>query len=241
MQKPPACHANQIGHNCTHYAIAEIDYGFPPLSIKTMTTLTALKKKIAALEAQFERAAKAELGGAIAKVRKIMADHGVTVEHLLDGAKHVRAVVSKKSAGKKAAAPSKGKKPAKYLDPKSGATWSGLGRIPAWIAKAKDRDAFLIGKPSASEAPVAKSSAKPSAKRAASKKVAKATGVVKTAAAKVASKKVVAKKSAPTKASASAKPAAAKNAGAKAVRKTAASKRASAQVSAPAADAATAK
>ncbi|WP_234775318.1 H-NS family nucleoid-associated regulatory protein [Paraburkholderia tropica] len=33
-----------------------------------------------------------------------------------------------------------------YPDPKSGATWSGRGRAPAWIASAKDRTRFLIGK-----------------------------------------------------------------------------------------------
>ncbi|MFM0628390.1 H-NS family nucleoid-associated regulatory protein [Paraburkholderia xenovorans] len=31
-----------------------------------------------------------------------------------------------------------------HRDPKSGATWSGRGRAPSWIAKAKDRSKFLI-------------------------------------------------------------------------------------------------
>lgn len=34
--------------------------------------------------------------------------------------------------------------PAKYRDPKSGATWSGRGRAPVWLASAKDRNKFLI-------------------------------------------------------------------------------------------------
>ena len=83
-----------------------------------MTKLTALKKKIAALEAQVARVTKAELGNGIAKVRKIMADYGLTIEHLADGAKHVQAAVSKKSIGTKpakAAKTSKGKKPAKAV------------------------------------------------------------------------------------------------------------------------------
>ncbi|MGY6122186.1 H-NS family nucleoid-associated regulatory protein (plasmid) [Paraburkholderia strydomiana] len=29
-------------------------------------------------------------------------------------------------------------------DPKSGATWSGRGRAPAWMADAKDQKKFLI-------------------------------------------------------------------------------------------------
>ncbi|UEB99677.1 H-NS histone family protein [Burkholderia vietnamiensis] len=33
---------------------------------------------------------------------------------------------------------------AKYRDPKTGATWSGRGRAPAWIKDAKNRNRFLI-------------------------------------------------------------------------------------------------
>jgi len=42
---------------------------------------------------------------------------------------------------------------AKYQDPASGKTWTGMGKPPAWIAGAADRSAFLIG--ASSEAPVA--------------------------------------------------------------------------------------
>ncbi|WP_376776515.1 H-NS family nucleoid-associated regulatory protein, partial [Paraburkholderia podalyriae] len=38
----------------------------------------------------------------------------------------------------------KGPQPALYRDPKSGATWSGRGPAPAWLAGAKDRAKFLI-------------------------------------------------------------------------------------------------
>ncbi|MBC8753004.1 H-NS family nucleoid-associated regulatory protein, partial [Paraburkholderia podalyriae] len=38
----------------------------------------------------------------------------------------------------------KGPQPAKYRDAKSGATWSGRGPAPAWLAGAKDRAKFLI-------------------------------------------------------------------------------------------------
>ncbi|WP_429364658.1 H-NS family nucleoid-associated regulatory protein [Paraburkholderia sp. GAS32] len=38
----------------------------------------------------------------------------------------------------------KGPQPVKYRDPKSGATWSGRGPAPAWLAGAKDRSKFLI-------------------------------------------------------------------------------------------------
>jgi DNA-binding protein H-NS len=42
---------------------------------------------------------------------------------------------------------------AKYRDPVSGATWSGRGRAPAWIA-GKDRDAYLVDKHEATRAMV---------------------------------------------------------------------------------------
>ncbi|WP_408435376.1 H-NS family nucleoid-associated regulatory protein [Paraburkholderia sp. RL18-101-BIB-B] len=38
----------------------------------------------------------------------------------------------------------RGPQPALYRDPKSGATWSGRGRAPAWLAGAKQRSRFLI-------------------------------------------------------------------------------------------------
>lgn len=34
--------------------------------------------------------------------------------------------------------------PPKYRDPKSGNTWSGKGKIPAWISSAANRDDYLI-------------------------------------------------------------------------------------------------
>jgi DNA-binding protein H-NS len=39
----------------------------------------------------------------------------------------------------------KGLQAAKYPEPKTGATWSGKGPAPAWLAVAKDRSKFLIG------------------------------------------------------------------------------------------------
>jgi hypothetical protein len=41
---------------------------------------------------------------------------------------------------------------AKYRDPKSGRTWTGFGRVPDWLASAKDREAFLIGRDKAPQA-----------------------------------------------------------------------------------------
>jgi DNA-binding protein H-NS len=49
---------------------------------------------------------------------------------------------------------------AKYRDPKSGVTWSGHGRAPAWIAKAKDRSRFLVEGSAAGAAPAPASKVK---------------------------------------------------------------------------------
>src|SRR5476649_2430325 len=102
-----------------------------------MSKLTALKKKIATLQAQAERIAKTEASSAIAKVKQIMAEFNLTIEHLTQS-------VTGKPAAKKAKV--KAASVAKYTDPKTGKTWSGFGRAPSWIAGAKNREAFLVDK-----------------------------------------------------------------------------------------------
>jgi len=135
-----------------------------------MSKLTALKKQIAALEAQAERIAKAEMSSAIAKVKDIMSEFNLTIEHL------TQAVTGKKAVKK---AKVKTASVAKYADPKTGKTWSGFGRAPGWIAGAKNRDAFLVDKSGVKAAePVAKAPA--TAKKAV--KAAKAVKVAKKAA-----------------------------------------------------------
>ncbi|WP_414694453.1 H-NS family nucleoid-associated regulatory protein, partial [Paraburkholderia sp.] len=49
-----------------------------------------------------------------------------------------------KAATKAAGNYARGPQPAKYLNPKSGATWSGRGRAPEWLASVKDRARFMI-------------------------------------------------------------------------------------------------
>ena len=141
-----------------------------------MATLAAIKRQIAKLEAEVVRKTKAEMAGAIAKAREIMTTYGLTVEHLASGMPTTGAkkVATKKSAAKKVKGKRAGAGTPKYRDPKSGATWTGFGRAPGWIASAKSRDAFLIDKP-ASEA-VAPAAPAP-AKAAATKKVAKRAAV----------------------------------------------------------------
>ncbi|SAL79766.1 histone family protein nucleoid-structuring protein H-NS [Caballeronia terrestris] len=108
--------------------------------------------------------------------------------------------------------------PAKYRDPKSGATWSGRGPAPAWLASAKDRNKFLIDsgstvslKATKSKAALngsavskktrAKTSATPPAKKASASRKSTATSAkTKAVAKKISSRRA----SAPKKASAAA-------------------------------------
>ena len=145
-----------------------------------MSKLTALKKQIAVLEAKAERIAKEEMGSAIAKVKDIMAEFNLTIEHLTQTVVGKRAVKKTKVKVKAASV-------AKYADPKTGKTWSGFGRAPGWIAGAKNRDAFLVGKSAATEA----AEKAPAAAKKVSAKAAKAVKVAKKAP-KLAAKKAVA-------------------------------------------------
>ena len=183
-----------------------------------MTTLTSIRKQIAALEAQAERITKVEMSAAIAKVRNLMSEFGLTIEHLTQAV--VGKSATKKSTVRKTAKTSKKTASvAKYADPKTGKTWSGFGRAPAWIAGAKNRDAYLVSGVNAASKPAA---AKTKSAKAKTSAVTKAAGT-----------KTIAPKTAATK-----KPAAVKKAAAKTVAKakTAAKKatrKASAKLAAP--------
>ena len=170
-----------------------------------MSKLAAIKKQIAALEAQAERIARQEMAGAIAKVKEIMSTFGLTVEQLQSTAAGKTRNVAKKMKPKGTSGGV-----AKYADPKTGKTWSGVGRAPAWIAGARNRDAFLIDKSgvkapeAAVKAPVAKKKSaarkgsKPTAKKAvaATKKAAPKTAAPLAGKKKPSAKKAAAKKAA---------------------------------------------
>jgi DNA-binding protein H-NS len=104
----------------------------------------------------------------------------------------------------------RGPQPAKYRDPQTGATWSGRGRAPAWLAGVKDLSAYLIdGAGEIGESSVvadaAKAAGKASRKTASKRAVAKKTAAKKTAAKKTAAKKAVAKKAGKTATASAAK------------------------------------
>ena len=199
-----------------------------------MSKLTAIQKQIAALQAKAERITKQEMSAAVAKVKSLMSDFGVTIEHLTHSVVG-KPTAKKSTVGKTAKASKKTASVAKYADPKSGKTWSGFGRAPGWIAGAKNRDAFLVGAVSvASEPAVAKKKPASKAAKPAAKSVkAKAPAATKAAAPKAAEPKAAATKKSAAKSAAVKKAATKKVAKAKAVAKKV-TRKTSAKVASPA-------
>ncbi len=111
-----------------------------------MATLDSIQAKIAKLQAQAEAIVVNKSTVILNKIRDLMTKHGISVAD-------IDAHVGKRRGGKVANAVSTASV-AKYRDPKSGATWSGHGRAPQWIASAKDRSKFLIDDASPASAPV---------------------------------------------------------------------------------------
>jgi DNA-binding protein H-NS len=97
-----------------------------------MSQYAELKAQIAKLQAQADEARRAELATVIADIRQKIAEFGLSATDLgfPQGARRGRP-------------PKKAPLPPKYRDPKSGATWSGRGKPPKWIA-GKNRDRFVI-------------------------------------------------------------------------------------------------
>lgn len=92
-----------------------------------MTTLQELLNQQAALNQQISAIRSAERARAISDVRTLMAQHGLTVAD----------VSSAHSSSHNGAGKTAGKKVApKYRDPGTGATWTGRGLKPKWMAEA---------------------------------------------------------------------------------------------------------
>lgn len=89
-----------------------------------MATLKELLAQKAEIEKQIDDVARNERADAIAKVKALMAEHGLSIADLgsRGPAKTVR------SAG--------GKVAAKYRDAATGQTWSGRGLRPNWLKAA---------------------------------------------------------------------------------------------------------
>lgn len=89
-----------------------------------MAKLQDLLAKKAELEKQIEDTRRQEKADAIAQVRALMAEHGLTTGDLAARSKSA----AKGSTGRKVAP--------KYRDPATGDTWSGRGLQPKWLRAA---------------------------------------------------------------------------------------------------------
>jgi len=88
-----------------------------------MSSLNELLAQKAALEQQIAEVQREERGQAIAKVKALMAEYGLTLADI-----SARAAASpRKAAGKVAP---------KYRNPATGDTWSGRGLKPNWLRAA---------------------------------------------------------------------------------------------------------
>jgi len=175
-----------------------------------MATLEQIQARMKKLQAQAEALLAKRAQAAVDQIRELMIKHGLTTADIEARAKARREA---KAAGRrlsngvaKTATGAKGKLPPKYRDPKTGATWSGHARPPAWIKDVKDRTRFLIDGAAeialngsgASKATTA--AKKVSAKKAAAKKApGKRAAAKKTLAKKAVTAKAPAKKSAAKK------------------------------------------
>jgi len=90
-----------------------------------MATLNELLAQKASLEKQIIDAQREEKAGAIAQVKTLMAQYGLTLADL-----GTRAVAAPKRSG------GSGKVAAKYRNPATGDTWSGRGLQPKWLRAA---------------------------------------------------------------------------------------------------------
>lgn len=89
-----------------------------------MPKLTDLLAQKAALDKQIAEAQRAERGDAIAQIKALMAEHGLTAADLSG------------RAGKAGKSPGGGKVAAKYRNKATGETWSGRGLQPRWLKAA---------------------------------------------------------------------------------------------------------
>jgi len=121
-----------------------------------MATLEQIQARLKKLQAQAEAIVAKQSSAALETIRGLMERHGLTTSDIdtHHGSKKREPKAGAKPAVKAA------QSVAKYRNPKSGATWSGRGRAPGWIANVKDRSKFLVGSSASSAAPVPTTKAK---------------------------------------------------------------------------------
>ncbi len=101
-----------------------------------MATYAELRQQLADLEKQAAIARANEAAEVLAEIKAKVEEFGFS------GAD----IFGRRPGRRRAGAPVGHHVEPKYQDPKTGATWTGRGRAPLWIADAKNRDRFLIRK-----------------------------------------------------------------------------------------------
>jgi DNA-binding protein H-NS len=157
---------------------------------------------------------------------------------LIDGASESNGFTKLVASGAKGKGQPKGAQPPKYRHPTTGATWSGRGPAPAWLASVKDRTRFLIDSGAASAGGAGSAASAASQKTAGKVKSAATSGAVSK---KAAAKKVVAKKAKAGAQSVTATKAAVKSAAKKVTARKATAKKATAKAATKAATKAASK
>jgi DNA-binding protein H-NS len=110
-----------------------------------MATLEAIQARIQKLQDQADALRSKAKQSVIGKIHDLMLKNDLTPEDIGNPIRRASKVIKTvKAKNASAGAHAKGKLPAKYLNPKTGETWSGHARPPAWIKNVKDRSKFLI-------------------------------------------------------------------------------------------------
>jgi len=97
-----------------------------------MSSYQEILSQIEDLKRRAEDARQQEMSGAIAEIRRLMAQFGVSAEDL--------GLVGRAGAGKFKI---RGSVAPKYRDPVSGKTWTGRGRRPGWVLDLQNQNKSL--------------------------------------------------------------------------------------------------
>jgi len=94
-----------------------------------MATYRQLTAQLEKLHKEMALAREKEIAQTIAEIKEKIAEYDITAEEL--------GFVTRRAAPRNKALP------ARYMNPKTGQTWSGRGRTPGWLV-GKNRERFLI-------------------------------------------------------------------------------------------------
>lgn len=100
-----------------------------------MTSYKELLKQREALEQQISEARRRELSDAVAQVRSLVSEFGLTPHDVFPAGKGAGKTGRSSMAGTKVAP--------KYRNPATGETWTGRGKAPKWIQN-ENREKFAI-------------------------------------------------------------------------------------------------